>query len=345
MMQAQHEAMFHPPLPDAAVKAIERLGFGIVDKIFVDFGSPVESASASIDGFCHQGLAGGSNGDHSKPAQQEGLGQNKDINGKRADSAQPLGQKEVVSYSLLWNHDPQELEPSESQQSAAAFHKQKQDDGQADLSHHTDGQIEHQSASKGAGDKTPESHVIVAKTDDASSASLRPNTPSQGGEELPSWAQGVYTLRFAGSEFVNSNKSDAAAASNQCGVMWITGEFAQDMEATSDADLHKGIAAILQRFPALQLPKSFRVHRSVWGADPLFRGSYSYGSASATGQECQKLSEPVYNPETRTPVLLFAGEACHPQYFGCTHGAYLTGHNQAKLLLTALSTTSSVRVS
>lgn len=337
--------MFHPPLPDATVAAIERLGFGIVDKIFVDFGSPVESASASIDGFCHQGPAGGSNGDQSKSVQQESLGQNKDIHSKRADFAQPLGQKEVISYSLLWNHDPQEFEPSESQQSAAAFHKQKQADAQINLSHCTDGQTEHQSASKGAGDKTPESHVIVAETDGIPNASLHPttSTPSQGREELPSWAQGVYTLRFAGSEFVHSDKSDAAAASNRCGVMWITGDFARDMEATSDANLHKGIAAILQQFPALQLPKSFKVHRSVWGADPSFKGSYSYGSALATGQECQQLSEPVYKPQTRTPVLLFAGEACHPQYFGCTHGAYLTGQNQAKVLLNALSTTSSVR--
>ena len=35
-------------------------------------------------------------------------------------------------------------------------------------------------------------------------------------------------------------------------------------------------------------------------------------------------------------LLLFAGEACHVRYIGTTHGAYLTGWEQAGALLESL---------
>lgn len=327
-LQAQHGTMFQPALPDSTVSAINNLGFGIVDKIFVDFGSAVESASASPHDFSHQGLAGGSNGDQSKAIPQSSTGHT-DSHSRNAEQAEPLGQKEVVSYSLLWKRDQQEFAPKQVQQSDAAHHKQSA--GQA-TGNSQAGQGQDQTGSKGAGDKTPESHVVVSTTDSSlpSSSSLRDDHTAA---KLPSWAHGVYTLRFAGSEFVHGKQSNAVAASNRCGVMWITGDFAQSMESTSDPELQTGIAAILQRFPALQLPCTFRAYRSSWGSDPLFRGSYSYGSATATGQECQVLSKPVCPLGTSMPTLLLAGEACHPQYFGCTHGAYLTGQSQAQVLL------------
>lgn len=33
------------------------------------------------------------------------------------------------------------------------------------------------------------------------------------------------------------------------------------------------------------------------------------------------------------PLLLFAGEACHNQYFSTVHGAYLSGVEQAKKIV------------
>jgi Flavin containing amine oxidoreductase len=35
------------------------------------------------------------------------------------------------------------------------------------------------------------------------------------------------------------------------------------------------------------------------------------------------------NDRTAKPVLCFAGEACHEQYFSTTHGAFLSGMEQA----------------
>lgn len=35
----------------------------------------------------------------------------------------------------------------------------------------------------------------------------------------------------------------------------------------------------------------------------------------------------------RMPVILFAGEACHQQYFSTAHGAFLSGIEQAQKIL------------
>lgn len=37
--------------------------------------------------------------------------------------------------------------------------------------------------------------------------------------------------------------------------------------------------------------------------------------------------------ESSMPVILFAGEACHQQYFSTAHGAFLSGIEQAGKIL------------
>lgn len=37
VLQAKHTTIFSPPLPEEKIQAIQRLGMGIVDKIFVTF--------------------------------------------------------------------------------------------------------------------------------------------------------------------------------------------------------------------------------------------------------------------------------------------------------------------
>ena len=57
--------------------------------------------------------------------------------------------------------------------------------------------------------------------------------------------------------------------------------------------MREGIGAILDAFPALDLPRSFSVTRSRWGADPLCRGSYSYVTPGASGNSIEALSAPL----------------------------------------------------
>ena len=350
--------MFAPPLPHATVQAIDNLGFGIVDKLFVDFGPSTKvSSNPAQQDFCKYGPAGGSNADQSRSDQQHDS-----IRAHTADAAseghvQPLTANQAVSYYLLWNSNPQDFQPalhSRHDPASDASAETSSRDPLRDIHQLSNSLKTAQQecgamspATKGAGDKGPETHVVTA-SDQTQHTTSDPGTgchndtafSSHGRQhELPKWAQAAYTLRFSGSEFVQGSSEAAATAANRCGVVWITGEDAQSMEAASETELHKNMAAILQNFPALALSTQFRIHRSCWGSDPLFRGSYSYGSASATGDECRTLCKPLVTVQGTDRMLkvLFAGEACHAKYFGCTHGAYLTGQSQAQKLLNSWS--------
>ena len=93
---------------------------------------------------------------------------------------------------------------------------------------------------------------------------------------------------------------------------------------------------VLDAFPAIGLQRRFRIRRTRWGADPLFRGSYSYCPASAHAAAMDELAAPVVpqpypdgpNPGESgvqpLPRVLFAGEATHRQFFGTVHGAYFS---------------------
>lgn len=357
-LQAQHRHMFQPPLPDKTVQAINGLGFGVVDKVFVDFGSSSDTPSGSAQqDFCTYGPAGGSNADQSRPGQQSDS-----VNVQEDDSTDKsrvgsLTNNEAVSYYLLWNRDPQDFQPmlqpehnqashaTESAEPAGRAPLREMQQMRNDINFGQQDQKEGSPAAKGAGDKAPETHIVTERdstqhiNSDVSTSNVDSTISKSNGEQhvLPGWAHGAYTLRFAGSEFVQGATGSALNAVNRCGVMWITGEDARGMEADSDTELHGNVTAILQQFPALAVPSQFTVHRSCWGSDPLFRGSYSYGSASATGSECDALSEPLVSQTggDETMRVLFAGEACHSRYFGCTHGAYLTGQSQAQTLLSS----------
>lgn len=148
-----------------------------------------------------------------------------------------------------------------------------------------------------------------------------------------SWPHGVRLQRFWGSEVIHGHSAELQRQPDmRLGVIWIMGDEAAAMEARSDADLHQDVQKILEAFPAIRLPKRFTVHRSCWGRAENFRGSWSYPSAAVQGGECQALAAPLCDAHGR-PVVVFAGEACSTEYFGCTHGAWLTGEAAADVLL------------
>lgn len=76
------------------------------------------------------------------------------------------------------------------------------------------------------------------------------------------------------------------------------------MEARSEGELAGDVAALLEAFPAIPLPSGMhppRLARSAWGADPLFRGSYSYVNASGSPDDIDALAAPL----TVRRMLLF----------------------------------------
>lgn len=106
-----------------------------------------------------------------------------------------------------------------------------------------------------------------------------------------------------------------------------------------------------------------------WHSNRYIRGAYSYISTDCdiNGTSSRQLAEPItlkhlnsidnddyskvhaatptiqnenskninnqknmsINEESTCPILLFAGEACHDQYFSTAHGAFLSGIEQA----------------
>ena len=74
----------------------------------------------------------------------------------------------------------------------------------------------------------------------------------------------------------------------------------------------------LRRVPE---PTAFRVTR--WASDPWTRGSYSYVPVAASGEDYDRLAEPV------AERLFFAGEATNREFPATAHGAYLSGLREA----------------
>ena len=73
--------------------------------------------------------------------------------------------------------------------------------------------------------------------------------------------------------------------------------------------MRQGIHALLDAFPALDLPRSFSVVRSRWGADPLCRGSYSYVTPGTTGDDIDALAAPLVRLSSMHCPRAFATDA------------------------------------
>lgn len=66
-------------------------------------------------------------------------------------------------------------------------------------------------------------------------------------------------------------------------------------------------------------------------------GSYSYVAVGSSGEDIDKLAEPLpENGSASAPAplqILFAGEATHRTHYSTTHGAYFSGLREANRLL------------
>lgn len=105
------------------------------------------------------------------------------------------------------------------------------------------------------------------------------------------------------------------------------GEFGREIEAWSDTRIVGSAMATLREIfgPGIPQPIDFQITR--WVTDPFAGGSYSFNALG---------SSPAMRDELAAPVdarLFFAGEACHKDYFGTAHGAYLSGMRAARDIL------------
>ncbi|XP_028751428.1 probable polyamine oxidase 5 [Neltuma alba] len=139
-------------------------------------------------------------------------------------------------------------------------------------------------------------------------------------------------------------------------LSWFVGEEALALESLKDEDIINGVSMTLQSFLSnhglsngkvnseeiSHDPSEVKINevlRSKWGTDPLFLGSYSYVAVGSSGDDLDKMAEPLPKGSGSSfgslpPLqILFAGEATHRTHYSTTHGAYFSGLREANRLL------------
>ncbi|WVZ69099.1 hypothetical protein U9M48_017937 [Paspalum notatum var. saurae] len=129
-------------------------------------------------------------------------------------------------------------------------------------------------------------------------------------------------------------------AGSSVALAWFAGREAAHLESLPDDEVVRGVQATLDSFlPAPRGRSRWRVKRikrSRWATDPLFLGSYSYVAVGSSGEDLDRMAEPLPRPgapgadECR---VLFTGEATHRTHYSTTHAAYLSGAREAERLL------------
>uniref|UniRef100_A0A182LXX6 Amine oxidase domain-containing protein n=1 Tax=Anopheles culicifacies TaxID=139723 RepID=A0A182LXX6_9DIPT len=121
-------------------------------------------------------------------------------------------------------------------------------------------------------------------------------------------------------------------------VAWIYGHDARVMEALPEQAVIDGLMYLLRKFlPHFPVPDSPRwFSRSRWYSNPHFRGSYSSRSmrSDAMRATAAELAEPLTAVRDRSiPIVQFAGEASHPQFYSTVQGAVASGWREADRLI------------
>ncbi|KAF5269352.1 hypothetical protein FQA39_LY08744 [Lamprigera yunnana] len=118
---------------------------------------------------------------------------------------------------------------------------------------------------------------------------------------------------------------------------WISGKEAEYMETLPNETVIEMSTNILRKFlndPYIPKPKACVCTR--WASQPYTKGSYTAIAVGASQIDIECLAQPLYNSKSQAkPVVLFAGEHTHSNFYSTVHGAYLSGRTAAQVLLSA----------
>ncbi|CAH0553813.1 unnamed protein product [Brassicogethes aeneus] len=117
---------------------------------------------------------------------------------------------------------------------------------------------------------------------------------------------------------------------------WISGKEAEYMETLHNDVVAKTCTNILRKFlcdPYIPKPKTCVC--TSWASQPYTRGSYTAIAVGASQIDIECLAQPLYMDDDESkPVVLFAGEHTHTNFYSTVHGAYLTGRTVAQIVMT-----------
>ena len=84
------------------------------------------------------------------------------------------------------------------------------------------------------------------------------------------------------------------------------------------------------------LPDADGVLRHAWTNDIYTMGAYSNPKLKASGRDYKSMAKPYFPDGSRKSGILFAGEACSPDYWSFMHGARFSGLKAAQDVADAL---------
>ncbi|HUY33860.1 MAG TPA: FAD-dependent oxidoreductase [Pirellulales bacterium] len=107
-------------------------------------------------------------------------------------------------------------------------------------------------------------------------------------------------------------------------VAVAAGRRARASEKLAQRDVGRAAHAVLRTMFGRKIPEPARFLVTRWGADPFALGAYSHVPVGVSGEEYERLAQPVGER------LLFAGEATSRRFPSTVHGAYLSGLREAE---------------
>lgn len=131
---------------------------------------------------------------------------------------------------------------------------------------------------------------------------------------------------------------------NHEGVLlgWIGGRGACIIETLSEQQIAIDCENLFKYYLKFdKIPPIKKCFKTQWGTNKYIRGSYSHITTKCDRNNItpNRLSEPIWSKVIEKhntkdiPIILFAGEATHENFYSTTHGAYDTGVKQAQIFL------------
>ena len=112
-----------------------------------------------------------------------------------------------------------------------------------------------------------------------------------------------------------------------CYLVMLGGEVSNWVDHASDEDVWSLIANRLEQLFHTRIARPSKLIVTRWGADPHTHGAFSYPALGQTIEHQYLWQKSIQN------LIFFAGEHCHAQYPATVHGAYLSGLDTAKKIL------------
>lgn len=109
------------------------------------------------------------------------------------------------------------------------------------------------------------------------------------------------------------------------------GNFARDVENWTDQEIVDDCLIVLKKICGRRtLPPIVDYHVTRWGKEQYSRMAFTYVPPGVDGfADLKTLSQPIYDREGTTPILMFAGEHTTPYHPSTIHGAFLSGIREA----------------